>query len=82
MCGILAYLGSQDAFSFILEGLSLLQNRGYDSAGICTMSSSLLLHKFASRADKTGIELLKEVAARHTGHRGGGASGRSFSMPT
>ena len=68
MCGILAYLGSQDAFSFILEGLSLLQNRGYDSAGICTMSSSLLLHKFASRADKTGIELLKEVAARHTGH--------------
>ena len=68
MCGILAYLGSNDAFSFILEGLSLLQNRGYDSAGICTMSSSLLLHKFASRSDKTGIELLKEMDALHAGH--------------
>jgi len=68
MCGILAYLGSEDAFSFILEGLSLLQNRGYDSAGICTMSSSLLLHKFASRADKTGIELLKEASDLHKGH--------------
>ena len=35
MCGIVAYLGKQDACSIILKGLKRLEYRGYDSAGIC-----------------------------------------------
>jgi glucosamine--fructose-6-phosphate aminotransferase (isomerizing) len=34
MCGIIGYIGSQDCPSFIIEGLRLLEYRGYDSAGI------------------------------------------------
>ena len=38
MCGIVGYTGGQDATSIIIEGLRKLEYRGYDSAGICTMS--------------------------------------------
>lgn len=34
MCGIFAYTGSKDAGPILLEGLSSLEYRGYDSAGI------------------------------------------------
>lgn len=34
MCGIVGYCGSQDAIAPVLEGLSRLEYRGYDSAGI------------------------------------------------
>lgn len=34
MCGIVGYLGSFDASTPVLEGLSRLEYRGYDSAGI------------------------------------------------
>jgi glucosamine--fructose-6-phosphate aminotransferase (isomerizing) len=34
MCGIVAYIGHQQAFPIILEGLKRLEYRGYDSAGI------------------------------------------------
>jgi len=35
MCGIIAYLGNDNFKEYILSGLKLLQNRGYDSVGIC-----------------------------------------------
>jgi len=37
MCGIVGYMGEQDATPVIMNGLKMLQYRGYDSAGICTM---------------------------------------------
>ena len=42
MCGIVAYLGKQDACSIILKGLKRLEYRGYDSAGICLGSNNEL----------------------------------------
>ncbi|HIJ96004.1 MAG TPA: glutamine--fructose-6-phosphate transaminase (isomerizing) [Desulfuromonadales bacterium] len=38
MCGIVGYIGSQSATPVILEGLKKLEYRGYDSAGIATLS--------------------------------------------
>jgi len=35
MCGIVGYVGKKQAASILLEGLSRLEYRGYDSAGIC-----------------------------------------------
>ena len=35
MCGIVGYAGQQQAAPILLEGLSKLEYRGYDSAGIC-----------------------------------------------
>lgn len=34
MCGIVGYVGPQQAASFLIEGLTKLEYRGYDSAGI------------------------------------------------
>lgn len=34
MCGISAYIGKDDAFPFLIHGLSKLEYRGYDSAGV------------------------------------------------
>jgi glutamine---fructose-6-phosphate transaminase (isomerizing) len=38
MCGIVGYIGGQEATPIILEGLKKLEYRGYDSAGIATLS--------------------------------------------
>lgn len=35
MCGIVGYVGRQQAAPILLDGLSKLEYRGYDSAGIC-----------------------------------------------
>ncbi len=40
MCGIVGYIGAQDATPIILEGLKKLEYRGYDSAGIATLNDS------------------------------------------
>ena len=40
MCGIVAYVGHQEAWPIILEGLRRLEYRGYDSAGIAVVNSS------------------------------------------
>ena len=37
MCGIVGYIGSQEATPIVLDGLRRLEYRGYDSAGIATL---------------------------------------------
>ena len=48
MCGIIGYLGKQEAEPIILEGLKRLEYRGYDSSGL-------------SVGDKNKITMLKSV---------------------
>lgn len=47
MCGIVGYVGTEEAGPLILEGLARLEYRGYDSAGIAVLSpeGELQLHK-------------------------------------
>ena len=38
MCGIVGFVGSEQAAPILLEGLERLEYRGYDSAGIAVVS--------------------------------------------
>jgi glucosamine--fructose-6-phosphate aminotransferase (isomerizing) len=53
MCGIIGYVGSKetDVTSILLDGLSKLEYRGYDSAGIAVLSASgnIELHRRAGK---------------------------------
>lgn len=40
MCGIVGYIGTQQAAPLLLEGLSRLEHRGYDSAGVAVVGPS------------------------------------------
>ncbi len=39
MCGIVGYIGEEEASSVLIEGLKKLEYRGYDSAGIATVNN-------------------------------------------
>jgi glutamine---fructose-6-phosphate transaminase (isomerizing) len=45
MCGIVAYIGKQDAFPILINGLKRLEYRGYDSAGIALLNGTLNVYK-------------------------------------
>ena len=42
MCGIVGYIGKHQAAPILLDGLSKLEYRGYDSAGLCTITDGAL----------------------------------------
>ena len=44
MCGIIGYVGPQQAVSVIIEGLRRLEYRGYDSAGDLAGAMLSLIH--------------------------------------
>jgi len=73
-CGIAGVVGgSGDARDFLIEGLTILKNRGYDSMGIATMSGSpadgLMVTKYASVGEKAdGLALVTERSLAQKGH--------------
>ena len=40
MCGIVGYIGAQEAFPILIKGLRRLEYRGYDSAGVAMINSN------------------------------------------
>lgn len=42
MCGITAFSGKEEALPFLLQGLSRLEYRGYDSAGVTLVDKDKL----------------------------------------
>ncbi|KYQ92106.1 glutamine-fructose-6-phosphate transaminase (isomerizing) [Tieghemostelium lacteum] len=70
-CGIIGFVGKEEAIGYLLEGLAILENRGYDSAGVTTISSDndLVTSKYASlNTTSDAISRLKSVAHLHKGH--------------
>jgi len=45
MCGIVAYIGSKDAYPILIKGLKRLEYRGYDSAGVALLNGDTAIYK-------------------------------------
>lgn len=73
-CGIVGVIGTDkhtDAREFLLDGLTILKNRGYDSAGIATVPSDggeFSISKYASDGDKADSIELVAKNSKHLGH--------------
>jgi len=45
MCGIVAYVGNEQAYPILIKGLKRLEYRGYDSSGVALLSNDINLYK-------------------------------------
>jgi glutamine---fructose-6-phosphate transaminase (isomerizing) len=56
MCGIVGYVGKNEAYNVLIQGLSVLEYRGYDSAGIALVEpSGLAMYKDKGKVDNLRI---------------------------
>jgi glucosamine--fructose-6-phosphate aminotransferase (isomerizing) len=52
MCGIVGYIGTNEAYPVLIEGLTALEYRGYDSAGVALLDGgSMVVYKDAGKVD-------------------------------
>lgn len=58
MCGIVAYIGSKEAYPILIGGLKRLEYRGYDSAGIALLNGQLNIYKKQGK-----VSVLEEFVA-------------------
>ena len=56
MCGIVAYIGSKDAYPIVLNGLKRLEYRGYDSAGVAIIDPKNNLHVYKKKGKVKNLE--------------------------
>ncbi len=69
MCGIVGYIGSNQADEYLLNGLEALEYRGYDSAGVCvSINNKLLTTKVVGRVDALRKALSKNKSTLGIGH--------------
>jgi glucosamine--fructose-6-phosphate aminotransferase (isomerizing) len=66
MCGIVGYVGPDEALPVILEGLRRLEYRGYDSAGVALIDGALRVVKRAGKLAELELALAGDEAPAGT----------------
>ncbi len=61
MCGIVGYTGKEEASPILLEGLTRLEYRGYDSAGIAVLQKNNQQHSIKRKRCKGKIQNLRDI---------------------
>ena len=61
MCGIIGYLGDKQATPILMESLKRLEYRGYDSAGVAVMETSL--HSTLTKSERKVDDLITKLKA-------------------
>ena len=56
MCGIVGYLGKQDAYPVLIKGLKRLEYRGYDSAGVALINDDGALNVYKTKGKVADLE--------------------------
>ena len=68
MCGIVGYVGPKQAAEFLLEGMSKLEYRGYDSAGIAVFDGKTInVEKSVGRLNNLEKKLESAMPKGHSG---------------
>ena len=68
MCGIVGYIGNHEASPFLLDGMSKLEYRGYDSAGIAVYeNNSIRVEKCVGRLDALRQKLAGNMPVGNVG---------------
>ncbi|WP_289158731.1 glutamine--fructose-6-phosphate transaminase (isomerizing) [uncultured Muribaculum sp.] len=60
MCGIVGYIGSQQAYPILIKGLHRLEYRGYDSAGVALINDNDKLHVYKTKGKVNDLEAFCE----------------------
>ena len=56
MCGIVGYIGEQEAYPILIKGLHRLEYRGYDSAGVSMINKNGELSVYKSKGKVSALE--------------------------
>ncbi len=56
MCGIVGYIGDQEAYPILIKGLHRLEYRGYDSAGISLINTKGELNVYKAKGKVSALE--------------------------
>lgn len=56
MCGIVGYIGAQEAYPILIKGLHRLEYRGYDSAGVALLNDAGELNVFKTKGKVENLE--------------------------